>query len=56
MFRYYYSKHDVLAEALKVSLRDDDSDSESNTWMAEDAIGYRQDQVDKEKTFYCRRY
>ena len=30
----------IRCEALKVSLRDDDSDSESNTWMAEDAIGY----------------
>ena len=28
----------MSGEALKVSLRDDDSDSESNTWMAEDAI------------------
>ena len=38
---YYYSQHDrIHCEALKVSLRDDDSDSESNTWMAEDAIGY----------------
>ena len=27
-------------EALKVSLRDSDSESESNSWMAEDAFGY----------------
>ena len=30
----------IRCEALKVSLRDDDSESESNTWMAEDALGY----------------
>jgi hypoxanthine phosphoribosyltransferase len=30
----------VRGEALKVSLRDDDSESESNCWMAEDAFGY----------------
>ena len=28
-------------ETLKVSLRDDNSESESNLWMAEDAYGYR---------------
>ena len=31
----------VRCEALKISLRDDDdSESESNTWMASDAFGY----------------
>ena len=30
----------IRCEALKVSLRDDDRDSESNCWMAEDAFGY----------------
>ena len=30
----------IRCEALKVSLRDDDSESESNAWMAEDAFGY----------------
>ena len=30
----------VRGEALKVSLRDDDSESESNAWMSEDAFGY----------------
>lgn len=30
----------IRCEALKVSLRDDDSESESNFWMAEDAYGY----------------
>jgi hypoxanthine phosphoribosyltransferase len=30
----------IRCEALKVSLRDDDSESESNCWMAEDAYGY----------------
>jgi len=30
----------IRCEALKVSLRDDNSDSESNCWMAEDAFGY----------------
>jgi|13_taG_2_1085334.scaffolds.fasta_scaffold00221_33 hypoxanthine phosphoribosyltransferase len=30
----------IRCEALKVSLRDDDSESESNCWMAEDAFGY----------------
>jgi hypoxanthine phosphoribosyltransferase len=34
----------IRCEAIKVSLRDDDSDSESNCWMAEDAFGY----IDKE--------
>ena len=32
----------IRCEALKVSLRDDDSDSESNCWMAEDAFGYEE--------------
>ena len=31
---------DVRCEALKVSLRDDDSECESNLWMAENAFGY----------------
>jgi xanthine phosphoribosyltransferase len=31
---------DVRMECLKVSLRDSDSDSESNLWMAEDAYGH----------------
>ena len=35
----------IRCEALKVSLRDDDSESESNCWMAEDAFGY----VDQEE-------
>jgi len=30
----------IRCEALKVSLRDDDSQSESNCWMSEDAFGY----------------
>ena len=30
----------VRCEALKVSLRDDETDCESNAWMAEDAFGY----------------
>ena len=30
----------IRCEALKVSLRDDASESESNLWMAEDAFGY----------------
>jgi len=30
----------IRCEALKVSLRDDDSESESNCWMSEDAYGY----------------
>jgi len=30
----------IRCETLKVSLRDDDSESESNCWMAEDAYGY----------------
>lgn len=30
----------IRCEALKVSLRDDESESESNCWMAEDALGY----------------
>jgi hypoxanthine phosphoribosyltransferase len=34
----------IRCEALKVSLRDDDSECESNCWMAEDSFGY----IDKE--------
>ena len=30
----------IRCEALKVSLRDDNSEGESNLWMAEDAFGY----------------
>jgi hypoxanthine phosphoribosyltransferase len=30
----------VRCEAVKISLRDDDSESESNTWMSADAFGY----------------
>ena len=30
----------IRCEALKVSLRDDNTDSESNCWMSEDAFGY----------------
>ena len=30
----------IRCEALKVSLRDDNRDSESNAWMAEDAFGH----------------
>ena len=30
----------IRCEAIKVSLRDDNSQSESNCWMAEDAYGY----------------
>ena len=30
----------IRCEALKVSLRDDNSESETNCWMAEDAYGY----------------
>jgi hypoxanthine phosphoribosyltransferase len=30
----------IRCEAIKVSLRDDDSESEHNCWMAEDAFGY----------------
>ena len=30
----------IRCEAIKVRLRDDDSESESNCWMAEDAFGY----------------
>jgi hypoxanthine phosphoribosyltransferase len=33
----------IRCEALKVSLRDDDSESESNCWMAEDAFGYNKE-------------
>ena len=37
----------IRCEALKVSLRDDDRDSESNCWMSEDAFGYVSDDADK---------
>ena len=30
----------IRCEAPKVSLRDDDKDSESACWMAEDVLGY----------------
>ena len=33
----------IRCEALKVSLRDDDSESESNCWMSEDAFGYERE-------------
>jgi len=33
----------IRCEAIKVSLRDDTSESESNAWMAEDAFGYNND-------------
>ena len=33
----------IRCEAIKVSLRDDTSESESNCWMAEDAYGYVSD-------------
>ena len=32
----------IRCEALKVSLRDDKRESESNCWMAEDAFGYHE--------------
>ena len=35
----------IRCEALKVSLRDDDSESESNLWMSEDAFGYNDPDV-----------
>ena len=38
----------IRCEALKVSLRDDDRDSEHNCWMAEDAFGYNSDRTGKE--------
>ncbi len=37
----------IRCEALKVSLRDDKRDSESNFWMAEDAFGYNSDRTGK---------
>ena len=42
------SNMSIRCEALKVSLRDDNKDSESNCWMAEDAFGYLES---KQKTF-----
>jgi len=39
----------IRCEALKVSLRDDDSESESNCWMAEDAFGYPDSDTDNNK-------
>jgi hypoxanthine phosphoribosyltransferase len=38
----------IRCEALKVSLRDDTSESESNLWMAEDAYGMFQQGHDRE--------
>lgn len=38
----------IRCEALKVSLRDDDRESESNCWMAEDAFGYVKKYVTEE--------
>jgi len=37
----------IRCEALKVSLRDDNRESESNFWMAEDAFGYREKEEDR---------
>lgn len=37
----------VRGEALKVSLRDDDSESETNCWMSEDAFGYMDEEEQK---------
>ena len=49
----------IRCEALKVSLRDDDSESESNCWMAEDAFGYESEPTCYGRSFtqehpYCR--
>ena len=35
---YYFNMTSIRCEALKVSLRDDSCESESNAWMAEDAF------------------
>ena len=43
----------IRCEALKVSLRDDTSDSESNCWMSEDAFGYVQE---KDREVYKSRW
>jgi len=45
----------IRCEALKVSLRDDDSESESNCWMAEDAFGYEQWKINKQNEEYWSR-
>ena len=37
----------IRCEALKVSLRDDDSQLESNCWMSEDAFGYEHWKLNK---------
>ena len=37
----------IRCEAIKVSLRDDNSESESNAWMSEDAFGYVYEDSDK---------
>ena len=37
----------IRCEALKVSLRDDDGESETNCWMSEDAFGYRDKEEDR---------
>jgi hypoxanthine phosphoribosyltransferase len=39
----------IRCEALKVSLRDDNSQSESNAWMAEDALGNPHSDTDENK-------
>ena len=52
----------IPMETLKVSLRDSDSESESNLWMAEDAYGYGGthdgmpiiDEYKQKKKKYCR--
>jgi len=43
---------DVPGQALKVSLRDDNVDNESNCWMSEDAFGYVDEQ--ERKTYKTR--
>ena len=42
----------ISCEALKVSLRDDDSKSETNCWMSEDAFGYVD--TEQQETYKCR--
>ena len=42
---------EYVAKQFKVSLRDDDKDSESACWMAEDAYGYLEDTDENKKIF-----
>ena len=42
----------IRCESLKVSLRDDAGESETNCWMSEDAFGYRSEPADRDGLYF----